>query len=269
MPSNVISPIFRNTLKKMQGRWSGQLAGITGTARYTTDPLHILDGSLTNESNHDLTDVFVVVYRPLQIYQKDKLAGWGHAARPGDCYLYPLSFWKIGETIDLRTALRLDTLGAPQRMGLLDDIKEDDFGARFGQLLQVVARSRGSKNQNWMHAAKTWSLEETKVFDSLRSSRTIPDDLITVLLDARGLDRLDVRDRVEVVRGIGRLLDCTKELHAAGAIIYARSSGPSKAPVPLMMNGSVLPSKGEVTFVWALPVSGELAPTQSMLPPLP
>src|SRR5207245_134397 len=41
-----VQPIFRNTLKKVQGRWTGERPGITGNAAYNADANHELKGEV-------------------------------------------------------------------------------------------------------------------------------------------------------------------------------------------------------------------------------
>ena len=95
-----ISPIFRSTLKKMQGRWTGNLPGIDGSAAFTKDAAHELQGELVNNSGYDLEDVRLVVYRPSETHL-------------GNSHLYTLAAWKNGVHVKLETDLALDKLEAP------------------------------------------------------------------------------------------------------------------------------------------------------------
>jgi hypothetical protein len=271
--ASTIAPIFRNTLKKMQGRWTGQLPGITGDATYSGDPLHALAGTLVNESDYDLYDVKIVVYRPLMQYRDAfQLRGDQHATRPGDSYLYKVGTWKKGEALNLATGPVLELGGFVRRPPGTPGNDEDEWGARFGQMLQAYVHTKANKAP-YITGGAGWSDPEKALFENTleplvkKSPEIFNDDLLAVLLDARGLDPLIRSGRAEVIRGSARLIDSTKQLHAAGALIIARSDRDVKAAVPLTANGSPLPSKGYATFVWALSVAGE--PPASFLPPLP
>jgi hypothetical protein len=97
-------------------------------------------------------------------------------------------------------------------------------------------------------------------------NRGLNDELLHVLLDLRAPDSLkDYPPHLhfEPVRGVARLLDSTKALHAAGALIVAHAGSVARkefvdAPVPLTVGGSRVKAKGEVLFAWALPVAGDM-----------
>ena len=62
----------------------------------------------------------------------------------------------------------------------------------------------------------------------------------------------------------------TKLLNAAGAVIIARAGNIDKSdyvtsPVPITVNNRQLAGKGEVTFAWALPLTGMTATADSLL----
>jgi hypothetical protein len=85
------------------------------------------------------------------------------------------------------------------------------------------------------------------------------EEWLFLLGDARNLDPLDADDRCEITRGIGRSTDCTKALHAAGALIVAHTED-VKSPVPLKVNEKDVEGKGSVVFAWVLPVAGSMPP---------
>jgi hypothetical protein len=239
-----VAPVFRSTLKKMQARWNGPRGGIDGDARYTRDALHELAGTLVNNSGYDLEDVRIVVHRP-------------SPARLGTSRLYNVGLWKQGESLDLEKRPAIDKLGEP--------------GAGVGSvehLLQVV----GWRLANDSLAAgmgRSFSAGSLSDVDKALAGRPIqPDlDLLYFLLDLRTPDRVtaaatDPDGHTEVVRGVGRLTDCTKLLRAAGALIIARAGSIEAKrfvpnPAPLTVNGKLAAGKGEVLFAWALPVTGQ------------
>jgi len=251
--------VFRNTLKKMQGRWAGQMAGISGQAAYTNNPLHVLKGELTNKSGYDLQGVDVIVYIPQLIHSPDPF---------GSSYLYHLGrSWKKGEKVDLEKALSFDYFTKPTpnfnfRPATVEQALEV-IGWKKSQ--QPMARGLGGMGGSEVESA----FRDDPQMSAVNSRSGWGDDLLYLLLDARNVDGLQYYDRREPVRGVGRLTDCTKALHAAGALIVAHAGDVTekefvKSPVPLTVNGKVVEGKGEILFAWALPVEGD-APTNMQL----
>jgi hypothetical protein len=170
--------------------------------------------------------------------------------------------WRKGETIDLEKSLVLDVLGANNR----------GLGASFPPTpldvaLQVMGWRKSQSGPFGSHHMSGESVEPDPNVDS--KDPRLPmvrwewprDDYLYVLFDARIPDILQSPERREVVRGEGRLTDCTKQLHAAGALIVAHAGDVSSkrfvpAPVPLTINDKKVEGKGEILFSWALPVEG-------------
>jgi hypothetical protein len=246
---SVAQPVFRNTLKKMQGRWTGTVPGISGGADFGASLTRPLTGTLTNNSGCDLQGVQVIVRVPRAETSPDL---GGHS------YLYVVDqVWRKGETLDLEKALALDLLEYPVRPGSVETA------------LQAIG----------------WKKKETEYRGGIRGSRTsIPredprwrimdrgwrDELLFLLADARDLDDLNDEERCELVRGVGRMTDCTKVLRAAGALIVAHADNVA-SPVPLSVNDKTVAGKGSVVFAWALPVGGPVPrdlplSSQSLLP---
>ncbi len=244
----VVSPVFRSTLKKMQARWSGRLPGITGSAQYESDALKPLSGSLTNNTGYDLEDVQIVAHFPPREGENN--------VGPSVLFRF-IKTWKTGETVDLRQFERelmnqtftgwatLDNwLGAmvlrqsPARHGFGGGLSQEQLNLMGNGLKEVVESGRDFSNT----------------------------DLLYFLLDVRPIDNL-AKYHHEVIRGPGRLTDCTKALHAAGGLIVARAGNMNRDfvrnPVPLSVNGNQVPGKGEILFAWALPLSGTPAPLQN------
>jgi hypothetical protein len=245
-----ISPVFRNTLKKLQGRWSGELPGISGAAEYLTDSTdlsHIVSGNLTNNSGYDLRDVDLLVYLAPASAQADS---W--ATRDGAIFLFHMTpsgrVWKTGETMDLAVDPKLDTL----------EMQAGDLrpGTMELALRVCVWKLVGFRNYNRYYGSGLLPMVLTDQQKALERRTNWREDLLFFLADARNLDPLDAGNCTELVRGVGRMTDCTKALRAAGGMILAHADD-VKTPVPLRVNGKAVEGKGSVSFAWVLPVAGK------------
>jgi hypothetical protein len=226
------SPVFRNTLKKMEGRWTGRMPGIDGSASVEGVGSGLrLKGSLTNNSGYALENVEIIVHAPA-------LARSGQ----GDSYMFNVGKWPAGATIALES-LKLELVGKTSNQMMLEAV------------LGAMARNRS----------------ERSMMGGFTDSGSMPGDdellkghsqeLLYLLLDARKLEPLQETARVEPVRTLARTMDCTKLLHAYGALIVGKSGNfankdYAKSPVPVSVNGRELAGKGEVMFAWGLPLSG-------------
>ncbi len=254
-----VLPIFRNTLKKMQGRWTGQMGKVEGTAEFvseSTDLRHLLKGKLTNNSGYNLEDADVVVYLPRATPAFARGDSYlfhinmpGHSWNPGD-----KRTWKQGEMIALEN-LELDALeGDKTHPGTVE------------QALSAAGWDNTEKETIPSHIGN-WIDDSDDVIVRLRDKRAWPEDLLFVLLDDRKIDSLTNTRRCEPVRGVGRLTDCTKLLKAACGLIVAHAGDGNngvKSPVPLKVNDKEVAGKGQILFAWALPVSGKVPPATLM-----
>jgi hypothetical protein len=228
---NAISPVFRNTLKKLEGRWTGELQTLVGQATATGDVEHPLAGELVNRSAYDLDNVQVVLYRS--------------TGTRGNSLLYNVGTWKAGATLDLQKGLVQDRL---------EGLQVEDY-------LQVMGW-HASRESIGGPLSGGGGPEGASAADKTLYSRVTSDDMLYFLLDQRRVD--DLVDSAggkhhEVIRGFARLTDVSKELHAAGAVILAHSGNIQarqfvQNPVPISVDGRDLAGKGEIRFVWALPV---------------
>jgi hypothetical protein len=259
--AGVVSPVFRNTLKKLQGRWNGALPGIAGNAAYLSNATgleHVVSGSLTNDSGYDLEDAVVMVYLPPATPAAER-----EAARDGSTYLYHLgpagSAWKRGASVDLAKAtldeLEWHTLVAAGnpfvgRVGTVEMALEA-IGWNLAPYSEAGGGLARVRNQPTM-------ITDPQMMQLIRLQNRnpkLPTYLMYFLGDARNLDPLDVADRRELARGIGRWTDCTKTLRAAGALIVAKAEN-VRSPVTLQVNERAVAGKGTIYFAWALPVAG-------------
>lgn len=246
-----VSPVFRNTLKKMQGRWTGPMAGITGSAQFVAgseDAQRMLAGSLTNNSGYELRDVQLIVHVPSLSHSSD--------VQDRDL-LYQLGRgWRSGETVDLATDLKLDTLTygplGPQPVSV-------------NNALEVMGWKIGGEHKNVKFGMMKQGRPKTDEETALEQRGWPRDDLLYLLGDARNIDYLDDSDRCELVRGVGRMTECTKALHAAGALVVAYAEN-VRSPTPLIVNGKPVEGKGSVTFAWTLPIAGQAPGNPQMQP---
>jgi hypothetical protein len=238
------SPVFRNTLKKMQGRWTGELPGIEGKAELPGlavvrgSPLR---GELVNHSGYELENVEIVVYQP-------------SPGGMGNSYLYKLKTGAKGEVWADGAKLDLATMVAPEASRGADTPDMLEL-----QVLQPLAHNwiTGSSVMRGMGGFGPGD-EEAKMVKGRG------DDLLHVLLDARPPEVLSDSSRVEMVRGLTRNMDATKLLHATGCLIIARAGDISNkryvpSPVPITVSGRKVTGKGDVLFVWGLPVASKTA----------
>jgi hypothetical protein len=255
---NAADPVFRNTLKKMQGRWSGTRDGIDGTFRFvggatgtvgggggTKNPLA---GSLINHSGYDLQNVEFLVHYPPR----------GGAQGQGQTYFYSAGAWKQGDALDLAKSLQVE-----QQKDVIVPIDLQDV---LESLSQRLAEGNGITAAIGAHTA-------LRPKEDITLSARRPDDLLYLLFDARHPDSLIQADRIEPVRPFARTTDCTKAFYAAGAMIVARAGDIAKeqyvpSPVPLTVNGRDVPGKGEIVFAWMLPLH-ENAAAQTRPAPAP
>jgi hypothetical protein len=229
--AHLATPVFRNTLKKMQGRWKGKMPGIEGDARVEGIGSGMqLKGTLTNNSGYSLEDVEIIVHSPA-------LTG----VSQGVSYVFNVGKWPAGKALTLDSA-KLVKVGKTPAPAYLEDV------------LGALARKKAGRILGGLGGSGL--LENDLLLTEGRS-----EDLLVLLLDARRLETLAEPARVEPTRTLVRTVDCTKLLHAHGGLIVARSGkildkNFVKSPVPLSVNGRPQVGKGEVLFAWGLPIGG-------------
>jgi hypothetical protein len=238
---NVVSPIFRNTLKKMQGRWVGERPGLSGDTAFTSDRNHPIKGELTNNTGYTLQDVMIVTYGDTQ---------------GGRALLYDVNVaggWKPGERVDLEKGLALSKI-----------VQAGQGALPLQESLRVAGWKLAKSYATRLPGGNMIMSETQKRISDVIDEKTA-EDLLFLLLDLRNPDRLlDANDNIhhEPVRGVGRWLDRTKALRASGALIIARAGNVREAgqrvpaPVTLKVNAREVPGQGEVLFAWSMPMAG-------------
>jgi len=239
------SPVFRNTLKKMQGRWTGHLPGIDGTAAAEGKGRNAaLKGELVNNSGYELKDVEIIVHVPVVGSKDGTSVGGGQ----GNSLMFSVGTWPKGASLAL-DKLKLEMVGSTSNPAYLENV------------LGALARNHAERGMMG-GIGGDGSLPNDS---DLLKGRSV--DLLYLLLDARAAEPLTDTTRVEPVRTLARTFDCTKALYAAGGLIVARAGDMTKkepvtSPVPITVNGRDEKGSGSVLFAWALPMSGtvEAAP---------
>jgi hypothetical protein len=254
--ASAVAPVFRNTLKKLQGRWTGEMGKLEGAAQFVSDSQdlrHIIKGTLTNNTGYDLENADIVVYLPRAT---PGLSGntylfhvntTGKKWKAGEDYV-----WKQGETIALEN-LEIDEMENPLNPTL-------ERGLSAAGYEQAADRS----TSYIPHGLLDDEYRGDEAMGRLRN-RKWRDDLLFTLLDLRAIDGLESGDRVEPVRGPGRYMDCTKLLKAACGLVVARAGNDTKgvkSPVPLKVDGKQVDGTGKILFAWALPISGAVPPAR-------
>ncbi|HVX85653.1 MAG TPA: hypothetical protein VH253_12800 [Phycisphaerae bacterium] len=231
------APVFRNTLKKMEGRWTGEREGLEGHAEMSGDPrFAAFTGELTNHTGYDLERVQVIV------------GGWSATSERTRSFVYDVNLgrgvkWGNGQRIDLATAVKPELGGQAAGMGA---ISLDDELRGLADKYSEAPSMLGYGSRFMTPAAAPATVDEGN-------------DLLYVLLDAMMPRSLTDADRRNAVRGLARGMDATKLLDAAGGLVIARAGSVTKkefvgSPVPLKVNGRDVAGRGDVLFVWALPL---------------
>ena len=198
-----------------------------------------LKGSLVNNSGYKLTDVEIIVHTALSSTQ------WGEFVRGAGDQLY-VQGGGLGERGD-----------AGFDDGEAGDGGEDVESAATGGCAGGAGRRDAGNGVMGGMGGEAGHAEDADLLAGHSSY------LLSLLLDARKLEFLTDRDRVEPVRVMGRAMDCTKMLYAAGGLIVARAGNIDgkdyvKSPVPLTVNGRQIAGQGRCCLHGRLPVEGKL-----------
>ncbi len=236
--ANEAGVIFRHTLKKLEGRWTGSLPGIAGKVAYTGKPGHPLAGKLENQTGYSLHHVEVVLLPANGVIPMSQV--------------YKVSDWKKGAALDMSKAMEAEKVPGTRR--------ELDLRELLRAMGQARAASEGTMGAHLAGVGNP-EIQEEKAIAEGRG-----EDLLYALWDARQPESFASSFRVEVVRHFPRLMDRTKAFRSAGALLIARAGDVDakdfvKTPVPLKVDGQDVAGKGEVLFLWTLQVSGK-APVQ-------
>lgn len=242
---------FRNTLKKMQGRWVGNWGGMLegddlraymGPAGSGRPRDVVLAGSLTNRTGYDLHHVRIVALSE------------GDSREPARIFdMHTVSVWRDGQKLELDT---LRPSGAFTRRTY--KLNSYDYAMDLQLMLDDVSRSLRADSAlgaGFGHMTEVGQIEQAR-------NEPRRQDMLTLLLDWRRPASLNpnVSDvRVEAGRQLTRVADRAAEFRASRFLITATAGSPDapvRAPVPLRINDRELSGKGEVLFAWTAQVGG-------------
>jgi|GEM_PF-2364918 len=237
---NIVNMPFRSTLKKLQGRWSGEVPGLEGTAWLLRPDVVggemrlTLQGSLTNKTGHELDRVLIIAgpenlsVETWQVYRIIDGKNWpagGVLQLDRDCEL-------------IRTSPR----DPPITLGDLLYQTGGVYASRTGMGGPVTGMT-GMGGATWQHSVAQFG------------SGT----LLQALADARRGGRLTESDRVEIVRHFTRHFDRTRALRGTGGLVIGRAGNAADkrfvpCPVPITIDDRMIDGKGEIVFAWTLPI---------------
>ncbi len=223
---------FRSTLKKLQARWTGQIAdGFEGsgvTIRKIRDASEIatklqIEGTLINRTRYEFTDVKLVAVSddprdyisPSTVFDLPENATW----RPGQ----PLVLER--DTIRRKPELKTYLKAAGQKIATR--------GAGIPEIVQ---------NKN----------------DAEKVDVKLPEELLATLLDMReGEPFNDPAGRVEFVRQLTRQADRSAALRAARLMLIAHAGSTGQgvvSPLALRVGDKTLRGSGQVTYAYVIPL---------------
>lgn len=243
--------VFRRTLKKMQSRWTGELPGIDRAGPVTASgPVETpFVGQLTNHSGYDLHGVEIIrLITPNNV---------------SSAHLFYVGEWKNGAVLDLATGPRLETVRGLKMSPVA-----------LGDVVNVVGRSLASNGMGGGSAAIPRFLTSLTADDERDILRDHSEEFLWAFWDARAPAADPEAYHLEAVRGLTRVADRSASLRACGAVIIAHAGNvagdsPVKGPLPIKVNGREVPGKGEILFLWALPISGKLPASSPAAPAAP
>jgi hypothetical protein len=237
---------FRTTLKKLQARWVGDTsAAIVGSAKLQDPSNHdtlksYIAGTLTNQTGHDLEDVYLGFHHPS--LWGGKVANW----------VLFVPKWKNGDPLDLdhefKSAPLLATLllnGSPRwDKDTARAVVDDDWAKHWYSYLNGVGNSDAG--------GATDARANTPIltfFDLLPPS-------------ANKADKSE--NCINLVRRGGRRLNLSGALLAGRLVIVGQSAGP--IPCPLEVNDQKIGGDGSTIYQAVLPIDAsafDTSPTTS------
>jgi hypothetical protein len=228
-----LSVPFRSTLKKLQARWVGPLAGtIQGQGKLGGESGQRISGTLTNATGRSLKNVFIC-YRNL-------LAGQ-------DELLYIPAF-EDRNSIDLARET---------------DYSRTRFVAAPGETsAQAVLPDRGAAAQgsiharwvrNWYYPLRSSGFGSVELHNDASDSykRTIPMLSFFCRLPPAQNSPQSL-DRFELLRRNARHFDISQAVSAGALVVLAESREP--LPIPLLVNGDRIGGEGTTYYQFVLPL---------------
>jgi hypothetical protein len=238
---------YRSSLKKFQARWVGELPDrITGDLKLDPDNARLpLSGTLTNQTGRDLTDVYLAF----------------HVTGDRDWMVY-IPGWEKNKTIDLRK-----DLAKALYTGSNDNGNQLNAFPGQGKILSDEVAPAAARNDRDVHGwINFWyrkfrrggTIEGARVddpsfavvfpmlslFDRLPPSRNVPEDNLKNLSGTS--------DRFEMYRRGARMFDLSPSIMAGELAILA--SGKGGLPIPVEIDGNVVPGDGMVLYQFLLPI---------------
>lgn len=213
---------YRSTLKKMQAHWVGNLiGGIDGQPRILSgETIPILQGTLTNNTGHDLSEIYIAFrnYRPDQ----DKDEDW--------VLFFPS--WPNGVSIDLDLEFKQAPL-------LSKDARPENGKPVKGVISQrewLTYWYESFKNVNDMH----WD-------DSKRPyQRSFPMLSLFGRLPPARNSAPDRNERFELLRRGARQMDLSAAVSAGQMVVLGKTQGP--LPFPMEVNDNKVEGAGTVYY---------------------
>ena len=267
-PVEIVVP-YRNTLKKVQAHWVGNLAeGIEGWAGLVaqqsvdlvvagkTEKVGFIEGRLVNKTGRDLKNV-MLAFRFQEAVEGDLM--------DQDFALY-LPSWKKDSAIDLlKTYAEADLLS--------------DIGKTYDRYIAGTASTpiRGplagpnSWGEYWLRYMKTLAGSDFLVDDSDRSvTQSVPVmalfDRIPPLKNSPYMN--GGYQRAELMRRGGRHLNLSHAL-AAGNLVILGEVDKAPLPAPLDVEGSRMQGEGRIYYQATLPLKNRSALVEAYANPPP
>lgn len=271
-PVEVVIP-YRNTLKKVQTHWVGNLADhIEGWAglvaeqsvdldvRGRMEKVGVIEGSLTNKTGKDLKNV-LFAFRFQEAADRTDL-------QDQDNVLF-IPTWKKDQQINLlRTYAEAD---------ILSDLGQNKTYDKYlaGTATNAIRGPLSGPNswgEYWLRYMKTLAGSDFLVDDSNRTvTQSVPVmtffDRIAPLKNSTYLGANGYQ-RAELMRRGGRHLNMSHTMAAGSLVILAEADG-VPLPVPLEVEGSRMQGEGRIYYQAALPLKNRSALVEpyTALPP--
>ena len=252
-PVEVVIP-YRNTLKKVQTHWVGNLAGgIDGWAglvgqqsveldvRGRTEKAGVIEGRLTNRTGRDLKNVLLA----FRFQEAD-----GQDLQDQDLVLY-VPAWKKDQTIDL--------LRAYAEADLLADIGQNKTYDKYvaGTATAPIRGPLAGPNswgEYWLRYMKTLAGSDFLVDDSARAvTQSVPVMALFDRIPPRKSDPYLGYQRAELMRRGGRQLNLSHALGAGNLVVLAEADN-APLPVPLDVEGSRMQGEGRIYYQATVPM---------------
>ena len=237
---------FRSTLKKLQADWTGPLQwGIGGKAVLQDSRSDPIDGRLSNDTGHDLSNV-ILIFRD---------------GRDAFDSVLALPDWKHGQSIDLKTLWQ----SADRKLSQVSD-KRSGLNLFPG----TPVRGRWSDATAWLYEDLRRGLTtgmDIKFDDSPENGRNYDRSWPLVALFGRCptmTNFVDETTRVDLLRRGVRQWDASPAVAAGALVIVAKSTGP--LPLPLTVDGETPTGDGRLFFQAAVPLDRSAVNTPATQP---